>query len=95
MDPGPVHVVDPAVGQRHVDLDVVRLPLVADRLDADTRQPDDPALVPHPRVHGFPHLVIVRLGREHELEVAAQATRQIDRHVTVLPIGRRTGTDAR
>ena len=70
-----------AVGEREVDLLIVCLPLVGDRLDADAWKSERDAVVPRPHVHRFPHVGVVGLVREDELPRLAQAAGQIDTHV--------------
>ena len=78
--PRPKDVEDTAIGERHIDLDVVRLPLISHRLDADPWQSDLETVVPDPRVDGFPHFGFRRLLGEDELECFAQPPGQINSH---------------
>jgi hypothetical protein len=63
-----------AVGERQVDLDVVRVPLISDRLDSYAGKAEFDAVVPDPGVDGFAHFGIIRLLRKDELKLVAQAT---------------------
>jgi hypothetical protein len=78
--PGTEHVVDASVGEREVDLDVVGLPLVGDRLGADAGDAERAAVVPDPGVDRLAHLGVVRLLREDELPVRVEAAGQVDGH---------------
>ena len=51
-----------AVGEGEVDLDVVGVPLVGDRLDPDAGQAEVQAVVPHPGVHRLALVRVVGLG---------------------------------
>src|SRR5690606_23418328 len=63
-----------------VHLDVVGLPLIGDRFDADARHADLGAAVPDPRVHRLPHLGVVGLLREDVLAVVTETAGQVDCH---------------
>jgi hypothetical protein len=78
--PGTEHVVDASVAEGQVDLDVVGLPLVGDRLDADAGDAERAAVVPDPGVDRLAHLRVVRLLREDELPLRVEAARQVDGH---------------
>ncbi len=58
------------------------LPLVADRLDADSRQANGPArIVPEPCVDRLAEIRVVRLRTEDELACRPEPTGEIDGHV--------------
>ena len=80
------HVEDASVGEREVELDVVGLPLVGDRLDADAGHAVVGAFVPHPGVHRLAHLRVGRLLGEDELAVVGETAAVIDGHGARLPL---------
>ncbi len=93
----PDQVEHAPVGEGDVDLDVVGVPLVGDRLDPDAGEPDAEVVGPDPRVDRLAHLGVVGLRRPHQSEVVLEASGQVDRHL--LPPGpvvhpRRVGGEA-
>ena len=74
------HVVHAPIGEGHVDLNVVGLPLVRHRLDPDARQADLEIVIPYPGIHRLAHLSLVGLRGPDEAELVVEAAGQIDRH---------------
>ena len=74
--------IHPAVGEGDVDLHAVLLPVRGDRLDADARQADLPAVVEHPEAHRIPHLGVGRPLGEHVLPGRVDAPGQVNCHVS-------------
>ena len=70
---------DPPSGEGHVQVDLMGVPLVGRRLDADPRQ-GDVAVVPDPCVHRLPQVGIVGLGGVDELQILVETPRQVDCH---------------
>ncbi len=70
-----------SVGERHVHLEVVPIPLRGERFDREAWEPHRAAVVGDPHVHRVPHLVRFGSLGEHVLARRVESPGQVDRHV--------------
>ena len=78
---GAEEVEVPSRGRRQIELDVMGVPLIGRRFDADAGKADRTAgSGPEPRIDRLAHVRIVRLFREDELTLVAQPTCQVHGH---------------